>query len=103
MSIATDGLSSNWSLSLWDEMRAALMLHHQAPLEKLADRFIRSVTSDAARAIRSDAGRLEAGAPADITVITLPSRPEQTEALSLYAILHTQHATQLYIDGEKIL
>ena len=103
MSIATDGLSSNWSLSLWDEMRAALMLHHQAPLEKLADRFIRSVTSDAAQAIRSDAGRLEAGAPADITVITLPSRPEQTEALSLYAILHTRHATQLYIDGEKIL
>jgi len=102
LSIATDGLSSNWSLNLWDELRAALMLHHKGPLSKMADRFIRSVTTDAATAIRSDAGRLEAGAPADIIVVTLPSRCEQENMLSLHAILHTHAAASVYIDGESV-
>jgi len=101
MSIATDGLSSNWSLSLWDELRAALMLHHQGPLEKMADRFIRSVTSDAAIAIRSDAGRLEIDTPADISVVTLPEMCG-TEKISLHAILHTQKVERVYIAGECI-
>ncbi len=99
MSIATDGLSSNWSLSLWDELRAALMLHHQGSLEHMADRFIRSVTSDAATAIRSDAGRLEVDAPADIAVVTLPARCSDPSSLSLHAILHTQRVEGVYIGG----
>ena len=102
MSIATDGLSSNWSLNLWDELRAALMLHHQGSLAKMADRFMRAVTTDAALAIRSDAGRLETGAPADIIVVTLPSRCEQEDALSLHAILHTDSAKSVYINGESV-
>ena len=101
MSIATDGLSSNWSLNLWDELRAALMLHHQGSLAKMADRFIRSVTSDAALAIRSDTGRLEVDAPADIIVVTLPSRCEHEDTLSLHAILHTQRVENVYVDGEE--
>jgi len=102
MSIATDGLSSNWSLSLWDELRAALMLHHQGSLEKMADRFMRAVTADAALAIQSDAGRLVVGAPADIVVITLPDRCEKKSALSLHAILHTDSAKSVYINGASI-
>jgi cytosine/adenosine deaminase-related metal-dependent hydrolase len=101
MSIATDGLSSNWSLNIWDELRAALMLHHQGPLEKMADRFIRSITSDAATAIRSDAGRLEVDAPADIAVVTLPARCDHSSSLSLHAILHTQRVESVYIDGSE--
>ncbi len=101
MSIATDGLSSNWSLNIWDELRAALMLHHQGPLEKMADRFIRSITSDAATAIRSDAGRLETDAPADIAVITLPEMCH-SDKLSLHAILHTQRVKCVYIEGEEV-
>jgi len=102
MSIATDGLSSNWSLSIWDELRAALMLHHYAPLNKTADRFIRAVTSDAAAAIRSNAGRLEIDAPADISIITLPEICS-SDTISLHAILHTQKAKDVYIDGEKTI
>ena len=102
MSVATDGLSSNWSLNLWDELRAALMLHHKAPLAKLADRLLRSVTLDAAKAIRSDAGRIEIDAPADIISVTLPSAVEDISKLSLHAILHTQKADMIFIDGESI-
>jgi len=103
MSIATDGLSSNWTLSLWDELRAALMLHHQGPLEKIAERFMRAVTLDAATAIRSEAGRIETGRPADLTIVTLPSRCTNHTALALHTILHTKQAASVYIDGTKVL
>jgi cytosine/adenosine deaminase-related metal-dependent hydrolase len=103
LSLATDGLSSNDSLSLWDEMRAALMMHHAEPLEALAQRLIRAVTSDAARTIGSDAGRLEVGAPADIALITLPDSVEESSQLALHSILHTHEATGVYIAGEEKL
>jgi len=98
--LATDGLSSNWSLSLFDEMREALMLHHHMPLRQLADLLIRSVTLDAARSIRSDAGRIETGAPADFALIRLP-QPCEPEELALHTILHTREAEAVWIGGER--
>ncbi len=103
LAVATDGLSSNWSLSLWDELRAALMLHQRESLSQTAERFIRSVTSDAARAIGSDAGRLAPGAPADLITVTLPDRVENREDLALQTLLHTQKAHTVYIDGKTVL
>jgi len=102
LSIATDGLSSNWSLSLWDELRAALMLHHRGPLSQLAERLLRSVTADAAIALHSDAGRLEPEAPADIITISLPELVESTEQIALQVILHTQRAEKIFIGGERV-
>ena len=103
VALATDGLSSNWSLSLFDEMRAALMLHHRGPLEKLAERLIAAVTHDAARSIRSDAGRIQPEAPADFALIRLHQACERSEALALHTILHTQEAKNVWIAGEKVL
>ncbi len=103
LSIATDGLSSNWSLNIWDELRAALMLHHTGSLHEMADRFIRSVTSDAAKSIKSQAGRIEAGAPADIALVTLPEHIEHTGHISLQTILHTKEVSGLYIDGAQVI
>lgn len=102
LSIATDGLSSNYSLNIWDELRAALMLHHQAPLNKLADRLIHSITSDAAKAIGMVGGQLKTNAPADIVCISLPSACDKN-ALSLQAILHTQNADMVFIDGKVVV
>ncbi len=103
LSIATDGLSSNWSLSLWDELRAALMLHHQGDLEKMAERFLRAVTLDAARALHSDAGRIAPDAPADLITVTLTERVERDEQIALQTLLHTQEAATVYIQGKKVL
>ncbi len=102
MSIATDGMSSNYTLNIWDELRAALYLHNQGPLSLLADRLIRSVTLDAAKSIGSLAGRLEVGAPADIISIVLPDRVSSIDELSLMAILHTKSAEDIYIESEII-
>jgi len=101
LSIATDGLSSNHSLNIWDELRAALMLHQQAPLLQLSDRLIKSITSDAAKAINSKAGALKAGSPADIAIVTLSSKCNSTAELSLHTILHTQSVSMVFIGGVK--
>jgi cytosine/adenosine deaminase-related metal-dependent hydrolase len=102
LAIATDGLSSNWSLNLWEEMRAALMLHHHDSLEKVAQRLIRAATLGGAKAIGSDAGRLEVGAPADIIGVTLPNHIEDYGHIALYSILHTHGIDVVYISGKKI-
>jgi len=102
MSIATDGLSSNWSLNIWDELRAALMLHHRGDMEMMSDRFIKSATSDAAKAINCSEGSIAEGRPADLTIITLPSKCINSNQLSLQAILHTQKADIVYIDGNMV-
>ncbi len=103
IALATDGRSSNWSLDLFDEMRAALMLHHRSPLEPLAERLLRAVTLDAAHAIRSDAGRIEAGAPADFALARLPQACPRPESLALHTILHTREAEAVWIGGEAVV
>jgi cytosine/adenosine deaminase-related metal-dependent hydrolase len=102
-SVATDGLSSNWSLNLFDELRAALMMHHAGPLEKLSTLLIQSVTSDAAKILRLNVGRIEAGRESDFAVITLPDTPSSLEDIALQTILHTKEVSEIYIGGEKIV
>jgi len=101
--IATDGLSSNDSLSMFDELKATLMLHHQAPIDKLAHRLIRSVTSDAADILGINCGKIEVGKLADFAVITLPETPKREEEIALWTILHTKEVSAVYIEGEKYI
>jgi len=99
-SVATDGLSSNDSLSIFDEFRAALMLHHQAPIQKLAQTLIKANTEVAADILGLNCGRIEAGREADFTVVTLPDLPQSKKEIALWSIIHTKEAAQVYIGGE---
>jgi len=101
--LATDGLSSNDTLSMWDEMRAALMLHHQAPLEQFAKRLIESATRNGAEALHLNKGVLEVGKDADIIMIELPESVEEDEAVALMSILFTKEAKEVFIAGDRIL
>lgn len=100
-SLATDGLSSNNTLSLFDELRAALMMHECLELKSLAAKLIQAVTSDAAYILNLDCGNIEPGKSADFTVITLPDAPKRVEEIPLWTILHTKEASQVYIEGEQ--
>ena len=100
-SVATDGLSSNDSLSIFDELRAALMLHHQAPMQELANRLIRSVTSDAADILGLNCGRITEGKLADFAIVTLKEKPKREEEIALWTILHTKEVLEVYIEGIK--
>jgi cytosine/adenosine deaminase-related metal-dependent hydrolase len=102
LALATDGLSSNNSLNLFDELRAALMLHSNLPLKELAQRLIKSVTIDAASAIGSDAGKIEVNAPADFALVKLPQKAKK-DSLALHTILHTKVVDGIWIDGVEVL
>lgn len=101
-STATDGLSSNNTLSILDELRAALMLHHLGPLEKLASLLIKSITSTPAKIFSLNSGKIEVGKDADFAFLTLPDTPSSLESIALQTILHTQKVDRIYISGEHI-
>lgn len=101
--LATDGLSSNDTLSMWDEMRSALMLHHQAPLEQFAKRLIEASTRHGAEALHLNKGVLEVGKDADIIMIELPDEVAEDESLALMSILFTKQAKEVFIAGDRVL
>ncbi len=102
LNLATDGLSSNISLSLWDEMRAALMLHSQANIDKLSKRLLKMSTKNAAEALGLNNGVLEIGKDADILVVKLADKLINDD-LATQLILHTKKAEKIYINAEEIL
>ena len=100
LTLGTDGLSSNISLSLWDEMRSALMMHAECELSSLAKTLLQSVTCNAAKALQLPCGVLEKERYSDLIVATLPQACE-SEDVALQLILHTHQTHLTFIDGEK--
>ncbi len=103
LTLATDGLSSNSSLSMWDEMRAALMLHFEHEPNALSKTLLLAATANAAKALDKKSGMLKKGYDSDIICLTLPDKVDRVEELALFLILHTYKIKQLYINGEREL
>ena len=97
--IATDGLSSNFSLSFLDELRANLMMHDELGLVDLARALILGATRNAAAALGLNLGELRAGKLADIAVFE-GIDCEQSQ-LALQLILQSKNAKSLFIEGMK--
>lgn len=100
--IGTDGLSSNISLNLWDELRAFLLVHAHTSLNSLAKTALLSVTKNAANALHLNAGMVQKDSLADLLVCTLPDKPKSSEDIALHLILHTHNPHQIYISGELV-
>ncbi len=100
--LGTDGMSSNFSLNLWDEMRAALMLHPRRDPVDFAHDLLKAATRGGAEALGIDAGVLQKGKAADLAVVKLPDAVVHEEDLPLQLILHTTNAEETYIAGERI-
>ena len=98
--LATDGLSSNYGLDLWEEMKVALFMHSEMPLHDLAKKLLDSVTKNAAKALGLKKGALQEGYDADMLVIQLENSP--TEELPLHLILHRYDIVERYILGERV-
>jgi len=101
--IATDGLSSNDSLNIFDELRAALLLHNDIPIQILSAQLLQAVTKDAADILGLNCGAIEVGKLADFAIITLSEIPKRSEELALWSILHTKEVSEVYIAGKKVL
>ncbi len=101
--LGTDGMSSNDSLSLWDEMRAAIMIHHQTPIEELAKQLILATTTEGAKALGLNKGVIEVGKDADLIMIELPDAVKEDESLALALVMFTKEAKEVYIGGRNII
>jgi len=96
--IATDGLSSNYDLDLFEEMKISLFMHSAAPLLEFAQALIDGATIHAAEALGLNCGEITEGKNADMLVIDLESEP--TKELPIHLILHRYNISQVYINGQ---
>ncbi len=95
---ATDGLSSNYSLNLFEEMKIALFMHSEIPLLELAKKLIDSVTINAAKALEINTGEIANGKNADMLILDLDKEP--TNELAIHLILHRYNISKVYINGQ---
>jgi len=102
--LATDGLSSNFSLSILDELKAALFMHNNFDLNELALKLIKAVTTNASEALNLKIGKILPEFFADFAVFKLPKDLKTNSAgtLALHTIINNTSATSVYINGEKI-
>ena len=98
--VATDGLSSNYQLDLWEEMKIALFMHSELPLHELARKLIAGVTISPARALGLQKGAIKEGYDADMIVLQLDKKPD--DALELHLILQRYEIIDTFIGGEQI-
>ena len=101
-SVATDGLSSNYSLNLFKEIRAALLMHTDLHPKYLAKDLLKSVTINAAKQLNLNNGSIEKEKSADLIAFKLPDDIDDIEKIPIQIILHTTEVEELYINGKKI-
>ncbi len=100
--IGTDGLSSNNSLNIWDELRSALFAHMDFDVLDLAQYLLVAATKNGACALGiEDSGYLKVGNSADLITIVLPGLVEDEKQLPLELIFHTKSVKSGYINGER--
>ncbi len=97
---ATDGLSSNYKLDLFEEMKAALFMHSELPLLDLSKKLINSVTKNAAEALGLNTGEIAEGKNADMLVLDLDKEPN--DELAIHLILHRYNISKIYINGKPV-
>lgn len=102
LTIGTDGLSSNTSLNLWDELRSALYVHENQSLPTFAQTLLQNATKNGALALGLNSGELSKNKEADIITATLPQHIQNKNQIALQAILHVKSAECVYIQGERV-
>ncbi|GAA9433766.1 aminofutalosine deaminase [Helicobacter pylori] len=101
VSVATDGLSSNISLSLLDELRAFLLTHNM-PLLKLAKIALLGATRHGAKALALNNGEIEASKRADLSVFSFGEKFIKEQAI-LQFLLHAKEVERLFLGGKRVI
>ena len=100
--IGTDGLSSNNSLSMFDELRNALMMHNDENILDFSKTLLKAATINASNAMGLKKGKLEKDLDADIISINLADEVIDEEDLAMQIILHTKSVEKTIIGGEFV-
>ena len=96
--VATDGLSSNYKLDLFEEMKMSLFMHSNAPLREFSKALIDGVTIHAAEALGLNTGEIATGKQADMIILDLDKEPNAD--LAIHLILHRYNISKVYVNGK---
>ena len=102
LAIGTDGLSSNHSLNLFEEIRSSFFIHTNLDTKQLSSKLLIAATSGGANALGLEKGILAKDKDADIISFKLPDICKNKEDLATAIILHTTQVEATYIKGEEI-
>jgi len=96
----TDGLSSNYTLDLFEELKIALFMHHSHDLLGLSHQLWRSITVDAADALQLNCGTIAPTFDADLLIarVNYPINDQ----LPIHLLLRPPHIESVYINGQKV-
>jgi len=98
VAIGTDGLSSNNSLSMFDELHKALMIHTNININELAIKLLVASTNGGAKTLGLKKGILKENFDADLIFFTLPQSTNE-KSLAQSIILHTKNVDKIFIGG----
>ncbi len=100
--IGTDGLSSNNSLSMFDELRNALMAHYDKNILDFSKVLLKAATVNGGKALGLNKGVISKDFDSDMIIFTLPDKIEDKEDLAMHIILHTKSVDNVIIGGEFV-
>ncbi len=101
--LATDGLSSNYTLSLFEEMKIALFLHNTRNLEEFATELFVASTETPAKSLNLNCGNIEISKDSDFILLDLGNLEfNRVEKIPLHTILNSPKPYGVYIFGERV-
>lgn len=99
LAMGTDGLSSNNTLNMFEEIKNALFMHTNLDPNHLAKKLLTAATSGGAKAFGLKKGILEKDYDADIISFNLPDECKNQDDLPTAIVLHSSKTTHTYIKG----
>jgi len=99
LAVGTDGLSSNHTLNMFEELRNSFFMHTNLDSNDLSTKLIKAATSGGADALGLKKGVLEKDYDSDIISFKLPDACLDEKDLATSIILHTSKVNKTYIGG----
>jgi len=104
LAIGTDGLSSNTSLSMFEELKNALFMHSNIEINLLAKKLLIAATNGGAIALGlQNTGTLEISKDSDILVLHTKDKILDENTLVQNILLHTKRVKKTYIKGTNAI
>jgi len=99
LAMGTDGLSSNHTLNMFEELKNAVFIHTNFEPNQLSQKLLLAATNGGAIALGLQKGILKKEYDADIISFQLPDTVEDKDELATAIILHTTQTTHTFIGG----
>jgi len=104
LAIGTDGLSSNTSLSMFEELKNALFMHSNIDINILAKKLLLAATIGGAKALGiKNTGSLKMNKDSDLLVLYTKDKVSDESTLIQNILLHTKRVKKTFIKGKNAI